>query len=105
MEVWNRWFELEHDLLQPSYYAANPPGKEGTDAGSNTHEEDTGAHNHRPLLACVPRVPFTTYFRYSEKIKTGVQWTMDLEVTFQGESWSIQAVKILAVRFGDVAAC
>jgi hypothetical protein len=28
-----------------------------------------------------------------------------LEVTFLGESWSIQAVKILAVRFGDVAAC
>jgi hypothetical protein len=43
MEVWNRWFELEHDLLQPSYYAAKPPGKEGTDAGGNTHEEDSGA--------------------------------------------------------------
>jgi hypothetical protein len=40
MEVWNRWFELEHDLLQPSYYAAKPPGKEGTDAGSNTHETE-----------------------------------------------------------------
>jgi hypothetical protein len=28
-----------------------------------------------------------------------------LEVTLWGKSWSIQAVKILAVRFGDVAAC
>jgi hypothetical protein len=28
-----------------------------------------------------------------------------LEVTDEGESWSIQAVKIAAVRSGDVAAC